>query len=56
MIVRWREIGIVPFEIVRNAEAELADNRRRVAAAVIVAGEMEVGGRGGARVVDAVVV
>ena len=55
----WRgEIGIVPFEIVRDAEAELADDRRPVAAAVVVAGEFEVGGRGaaGAWVVDAVVV
>ena len=55
----WRgEIGIVPFEIVRDAEAEFADNRRPVAAAVVVAGEFEVsgGGTAGAGVVDAVVV
>ena len=58
MAIRWSESGIVPFEIIRDAEAELTDDRRPVAAAVVVAGEFEVGGGrlAGARVVDAVVV
>ena len=55
MIVRRREIGIVPFEVIRDAEAELADDGGPIAAAVVVAGEMKVGGRG-AGVVDAVIV
>ena len=55
MTTRRREIGIVPLELIRDAEAELADDGGPVAAAVVVAGEVEVGGRG-ARVVDAVVV
>ena len=54
MIIR-HEIGIVPFEVIRDAETEFADDGGPVAAAVVVAGEMEVGGRG-AGVVDAVVV
>ena len=58
MVVRWGETGIVPFEFVGDAEAELTDDGGPVAAAVVVAGEFEVGGRGlaGAGVVDAVVV
>lgn len=58
VVVRWGETGIVPFEVVGDAEAELADDGGPVAAAVVVAGEFEVGGRGlaGAGVVDAVVV
>ena len=59
MIIRRREIGVVvPFKIIRDAKAELADDSRRIAAAVIVAGEFEIGGGGatGAVVVDAVVV
>ena len=58
MVTRWGETGIVPFEVVGDAEAELADDGGPVAAAVVVAGEFEVGGWGlaGAGVVDAVVV
>ena len=56
--VRRCEVGIVPFELVRDAEAELADDGGPVAAAVVAAGLLEVGGGGlaGAGVVDAVVV
>ena len=54
MSARRREIGIVPLELIRDAEAELADEGGPVAAAVVVAGEVEVGG-GRAGVVDAVV-
>ena len=59
MIIRRGEVGtVVPFEIVCDAEAEFADDGGRVAAAVVVAGEIEVGGGGiaGAGIVDAVVV
>ena len=58
MAVRRGESRVVPFEIVRNAEAEFADDRGRIAAAVVVAGFVEVGegGLAGAGVVDAVVV
>lgn len=58
VVVRWGETGIIPFEVVGDAEAELADDGGPVAAAVVVAGEFEVGGWGlaGAGVVDAVVV
>ena len=48
MIIRRCEIGIVPFESIRHAEAELADDGRRVTAAVIVTGGFEVGSRGAA--------
>ena len=56
--IRRGEVGIVPFEIVRDAEAEFADDGGDVAAAVVVTGEFEVGGGGvaGAGIVDAVVV
>lgn len=56
--VRWGEVGVIPLEVVRDAQAELADDGGPVAAAVVVAGEFEVGGGGvaGAGVVDAVVV
>ncbi len=52
------EVGIVPLEVVRDGEAELADDGGPVAAAVVVAGFLEVGGGrlAGAGVVDAVVV
>ena len=59
MNIRRRKIRIVvPFKIIQDAKAELADDRRPVAAAVVVAGEFEVSGRGatGAGVIDAVVV
>lgn len=58
MTIRRSEVGIVPFEIVRDTEAEFADDGGPVAAAVVVAGFFEVGGGGlaGAGVVDAVVV
>lgn len=56
--IRRGEIGTAPLEVVGDAEAELADHGGPVAAAVIVAGFLEVSGRGlaGAGVVDAVVV
>ena len=49
---------IVPLEIIGDAEAEFADDSGVIAAAVVVAGEFEVGGWGlaGAGVVDAIVV
>ncbi len=52
------EVGIVPLEVVRDGEAELADDGGPIAAAVVVAGLLEVGGGGlaGAGVVDAVVI
>ena len=56
MLIRRREIGVVvPFKIIRDAKAELADDSRGIAAAVVVAGEFEVGGGGAtsAVVVDA---
>ena len=58
MAVRGRERAIAPLEVVGDAEAELADERGHVAAAVVVAGFLEVGGGRLARagVVDAVVV
>ena len=58
MTPRRCEIRIAPFEIIRDAEAELADDGRPIAAAVVVAGKMEIsGGRAaGAGVVNAVVV
>ena len=58
MAIRRGEIRIVPFEIIRDAEGEFADDGRPIAATVVVAGEFEVGGRGlaGAGVVDAVVI
>ena len=58
MVIRRSEIVIIPFEIIRDAKAELADDGGPIAAAVVVAGEMEVSGRGaaGAGIIDAVVV
>ena len=58
MTIRRREISIIPLKIIRDAKAELADDGRPIAAAVVVAGEFEVGGGGaaGAGVIDAVVV
>ena len=58
MTIRRGESGIVPLEIIRDGEAEFTDNGRPVAAAVVVAGFLEVGGGrlAGAGVVDAVVV
>lgn len=58
MVVRRGEVGVCPLEVVRDAEAELADDGGAVAAAVVVAGECEVGGWGvaGGGGVDAVVV
>lgn len=58
MAVRRGESRVVPFEIICNAEAEFADDRGRIAAAVVVAGFVEIGkgGLAGAGVVDAVVV
>ena len=58
MAIRRGESGVVPLKVIRDGEAEFADNGRPVAAAVVVAGFLEVGGGGlaGAGVVDAVVV
>ena len=58
VVTRRGEIGIVPFEFIGDAEAEFADDGGPVAAAVVVAGEFEVGGGrlAGAGVVDAIVV
>ena len=58
MVIRRGEVGVGPFEVVGDAEAELADDGGAVAAAVVVAGECEVGGWGvaGGGIVDAVVV
>ena len=58
MSIRRGEVGIIPFEIISDAEAEFADDSGRIAAAVVVAGEVEVGGWGVAspRVINAVVV
>lgn len=58
MTIRRCEIGIVPFEIIGDAEAKFANDRRPIAAAIVVAGFFEVGGWGlaGAGVVDAIVV
>ena len=58
MVIRRGEICVRPLQIVRDADAELADDGRPVAAAVVVAGECEVGGGGvaGAGGVDAVVI
>ena len=38
VVIRWRESGIIPFEVVGDAEAELADDGGPVASAVVVAG------------------
>lgn len=58
VVIRRCEVGVLPLEVVRDAEAELADDGGPVAAAVIVTGEFQVGGWrvAGAGVVDAVVV
>lgn len=57
-MVRRGEGGVGPLEVVRDAEAKLADEGGPVTAAVVVAGEFEVGGGGvaGGGVVDAVFV
>ena len=47
MVIRGREArAVVELDVVRDAEAELADDGGGVAAAVVVAGEVEVGGWG----------
>lgn len=58
MAVRRREGRVVPLQVVRDAEAELADDGREVAAAVVDAGLLEVcgGGPSSAGLVDAAVV
>lgn len=58
VVVRRGEGGVGPLEVVRDAEAEFADEGGPVTATVVVAGEFEVGGRGvaGGGVVDAVFV
>lgn len=58
VVVRRGEVGVGPLEVVRDAEAEFADEGGPVTAAVVVAGEFEVGGGGvaGGGVVDAVFV
>ena len=58
MAIRNEIVLRVPFEVVRNTKTEFADDKGPVAAAIIVAGFLQVGGRGiaGSRRVDAVVV
>ncbi len=58
MGIRNEIILRVPFEIGRDTKAEFADDKGPVAAAIIVAGFLQVGGGGiaGSRRIDAVVV
>lgn len=58
MVARWSKSGISVLQIVRYAQAELADYGRPVATAVIDARLLEIGcwGLAGSGVIDAVIV